>query len=41
MRGRPPADVVSACVDELDAFASGRFQDDVTLVALAIATPPP
>jgi sigma-B regulation protein RsbU (phosphoserine phosphatase) len=41
MRGRPPADVVSACVDELEAFASGPFQDDVTLVALALAMPPP
>ena len=35
MRGRSPSDVVDACRAELEEFGSGRFQDDVTLVALS------
>ena len=35
MRGRSPEDVVAACRAELDGFGAGRFQDDVTLVAIA------
>ena len=35
MRGRPPADLVDACRNELEGFGAGRFQDDVTLVAIA------
>jgi sigma-B regulation protein RsbU (phosphoserine phosphatase) len=40
MRGRSPADVVDAVRAELDAFGAGRFQDDVTLLAVGPATPP-
>lgn len=35
LRDRRPAELVEGCRAELDAFAAGRFQDDVTLVALA------
>ena len=35
LRGRTPAEVVEGCRAELDEFAAGRFQDDVTLVAVA------
>ncbi|HUP84222.1 MAG TPA: SpoIIE family protein phosphatase [Acidimicrobiales bacterium] len=40
MRGRSPEEVIAACRRELDDFGAGRFQDDVTLVAVAL-TPPP
>lgn len=35
MRGRSPEEVVTACRTELEGFGAGRFQDDVTLVAIA------
>ena len=35
MRGRSPEEVVAACRGELEGFGAGRFQDDVTLVAVA------
>jgi sigma-B regulation protein RsbU (phosphoserine phosphatase) len=35
LRGLEPAEVVQGCRAELDGFAAGRFQDDVTLVAVA------
>jgi sigma-B regulation protein RsbU (phosphoserine phosphatase) len=40
MRGRSPSEVVEAVRAELEAFGAGRFQDDVTLVAVGPATPP-
>ena len=40
VRGRSPQEVVAACRTELEGFAAGRFQDDVTLVAIAPRTPP-
>ena len=39
MRGRTPEEVVAACRAELDGFGAGRFQDDVTLVAIAPRRP--
>jgi sigma-B regulation protein RsbU (phosphoserine phosphatase) len=35
MRGRSPQEVIAACRSELEDFGAGRFQDDVTLVAIA------
>lgn len=35
MRGRSPEELVAACRTELEGFGAGRFQDDVTLVAIA------
>lgn len=35
LRGQRPHEIVEACRSELDAFAAGRFGDDVTLVAVA------
>ena len=35
LRGRSPEEVVAGCRAELEAFGAGRFQDDVTLVAIA------
>jgi serine phosphatase RsbU (regulator of sigma subunit)/CHASE3 domain sensor protein len=35
LRGERPKEIVEGCRAELDAFAAGRFQDDVTLVAVA------
>ena len=40
MRGRSPGEVVEAVRTELEDFGAGRFQDDVTLVAVATAVPP-
>ena len=40
MRGRSPEEVVAACRAELEGFGAGRFQDDVTLVAIAPKPPP-
>ncbi len=40
LRGARPTIVVEACHTELTAFAAGRFQDDVTLVAVAASSPP-
>lgn len=39
LRDRRPDELVEGCRAELDAFAAGRLQDDVTLVA--VATHPP
>jgi sigma-B regulation protein RsbU (phosphoserine phosphatase) len=39
-RGGTPAQVVDACRAELESFGAGRSQDDITLVAVSIATPP-
>jgi len=39
LRDRHPVELVEGCRSELDAFAAGRLQDDVTLVA--VATHPP
>ena len=35
LRAGRPCDVVEGCRSELESFAAGRFQDDVTLVALS------
>lgn len=35
LRSQTPGEIVEGCRAELDAFAAGRFQDDVTLVAVA------
>ena len=40
MRGHSPEEVVAACRAELEGFGAGRFQDDVTLVAIAPRVPP-
>ena len=39
-RGRTPSEVVAAVQAELEAFGAGRFQDDVTLIAVGPAVPP-
>ena len=39
LRDRRPVELVDACRAELEAFAAGRFQDDVTLVAVASRSP--
>lgn len=39
LRDRRPNELVEGCRSELETFAAGRFQDDVTLVA--VATHPP
>jgi serine phosphatase RsbU (regulator of sigma subunit)/CHASE3 domain sensor protein len=40
LRSGRPCDVVEGCRSELEAFAAGRYQDDVTLVALSASGPP-
>lgn len=35
LRGRSPQEVIAACREALEGFGAGRFQDDVTLVAVA------
>lgn len=37
LRAASPGDVVEGCRAELELFAAGRFQDDVTLLALSAA----
>ncbi len=39
LRGQSPHDVVAGCRSVLEDFSSGRFQDDVTLVAVSLAAP--
>ncbi len=39
LRGRSPSEVVEGCRRALDAFSAERFQDDVTLVAVAVRAP--